>query len=155
MTKSVVQDWITNRMSLRQQATVLSALRGCDGKPKNDPSKQLTRALRLTMLVPADPDHMNDPNNTFMKGKLTQGAIDGVLDDLDHYPLHWVAHFMQAAMLVGIHHPDLKTANAWYDIYTSICNRLHVGPEPAEHAKHRLRDGKRSEEEERGARARI
>lgn len=152
---SVVQDWLSLRCTLRQQATILSALRGCDGLSKHDPSKQITRALRRTILVPADPDYMNDENNTFMKGDLTTETVYEFLDDLDKYPLHFITHLMQSVMLIGMYHPVLSDRTHWTTLYRNICNRLHLTPEERTSAAHRLRDGKRTKEEERGARARI
>jgi len=154
LVNSVVQDWVSNA-TFRQQATMLSALRGCDGKNKEDPSKKLTRELRKVILKPADPDWENDPNNNFMRGSITNEDVNRFLDDLDHYPVHWLTHFMHSVHLVSIHHPNSSERLRWYGLYYAICNRLHVGPEADENCLYRLRDGRRSENEEKGARARI
>jgi len=155
MSQSVVQDWLADKCTLRQQATILSTLRGCDGLSKEDPSKSITRAIRKLILIPADPDHMNDPNNTFMSSKLTVKPLDKFLDDLDKYPIHFVAHLMQASLLIGLKHPDYKERIIFHSLYCGICNRLHVQPEHSKSVDYRLRDGRRTELEERGARARI
>ncbi len=42
---SVVKYWITE-LSWKQQTVILSALRGCDGKSKEDISKPVTRFFR-------------------------------------------------------------------------------------------------------------
>ena len=153
--RSVVQDWVKENMTLRQQATLLSALRGCDGVSKHDPAKKLTRALRKVMLNPADPDFMNDPNNTFMKGSISIEIINEFLGDIDHYPTHWLIHFTHAAMLVGFFHPDNEVGIIWLSLYHAIVTNLHMHPETKDEVNIRLRDGRRTVDEEIGARARI
>ena len=153
--QSVVQNWLRFRCTLRQQATLLSALRSCDGLSKEDPSKVITRAIRKLILISVDQDHMNDPNNTFMSFKLTVKPLDKFLDDLDKYPMHFIAHLMQALLLIGLKHPDYNERIIFHSLYCGICNRLHVKPEFPKDTDHRLRDGRRTELEERGARARI
>lgn len=152
---SVVQSWIV-RLPLRMQATLLSALRGCDGRSKHDASKPLTRSLRTLLLNPADPGHLSDPNNTFFaKAALTQDAVDLFLADIDAYPVHWLTHFMHAVEIISYHHPSETTRARWLSIYLAIVDRLHLQPETKEALAVRLRDGRRTPEEECGARARI
>ena len=155
MNESVVQPWLAEHCTLRQQATVLSALRGCDGLSKEDISKPITRALRRTMLVPADPDHMNDPHNKFMSAVLSTDMINIFANDLDKYPMHFISHLMQASFIVGQKHPEKNIRIIWKSLYVTLCDRLHLPCEPVDSMNYRLRDGRRSEKEERGARARI
>lgn len=146
---SVVQDWLGERCSYRQQATVLSALRGCDGKSKNDPSKPLTRYFRGCILKPADPDFLNDPRNNYMRPPHNLTLVtEQFLSDLDHYPHHWVMHFTHAMQIVGYYHPDEGIRRYWLDLYYEIVHRMHLNPESNKENDWRLRDGRRTEREE-------
>lgn len=145
---TVVQSWLSN-LSFRQQATVLSALRGCDGKSKHDPSKLLTRYFRGCILLPADPDHLADPHNNFMRPPDDVGAYAAAfLKDIDAYPLHWIMHFTHAAQILGYYHPDHDTKMFWGGLYAAIVHRLHLNTETYQQNEYRLRDGRRTPEEE-------
>lgn len=122
---SVVREWIAE-LPFKMQAVLLSALRGCDGKPKEDPSKKLTRALRGVMLYPAVSER---PDNSFMGGDLDGNHIDVFLKNLDHYPVHWLLHFAHACEIVGYFHPDAVTRAGWYGLYAEVGDALHLRPE--------------------------
>ena len=134
--KSVVQDWLFN-CTFKQQTVLLSALRGCDGKPKEDVSKKLTRKLRRSMLHSANP--VQGPRD-FMGGEPTDEDINNFLRNLDPYPMHWLLHFTHATQIVGLYHPDPQTASFWIDIYRAICFAMHLMPEPRQTMEYRLRD---------------
>ncbi len=123
MTKqSVVLPWLAEHCSLKQQTVVLVALRGCDGLPKEDPSKPLVRALRATVLRNAD-------DSTSFMDLLRDEFVADFLESVDHYPLHWYTHFMHAAAIVGFKHPDAGPALYWRNLYVGMANALHLQPE--------------------------
>lgn len=140
---SVVQEWVGERLSFRAQTVLLSALRGCDGKPKEDPSKPLTRFLRKSVLKNAEP-YVDADDNTFMGVSVELDShIRAFLGDLDHYPMHFLMHFAHATQLVGYYHPDEQTRVFWYGMYEHIVHAFHLNVETEEHNEYRLRDCQR------------
>lgn len=120
---SVVQDWVTS-MTLKQQTVVLSAIRGCDGAPKDDPSKPFVRALRSTVLKNA----VEGPCS-FMSDRPTINDIEVFVKSFDHYPVHWLMHFIHAVECVGYGHSNKQISGWWLAFYHRICHALHVGVE--------------------------
>jgi hypothetical protein len=129
----VLKDWVFG-LPYRQQSVLLSALRGCDTARKDDPSKFVTRALRTLLLNNAD------PSNTFMVGDGVPDAdyVKTFLWDLDSYPMHFVAHIMHAAEIVGYKHPEerdplkYESENVkkwWANFYLDLVKALHLNPE--------------------------
>ncbi len=123
--KSVVQDWLLE-LPFRQQSVVLCALRGCDGIPKDDPSKALVRYYRGCVLNNAF--NIGDPERgTFIQRMPTPKQVDEVFGYPDHYPLHWYGHFMHGAEILGYFHPEPGVARFWNGVYAAACNALHLG----------------------------
>ncbi len=135
---SVVRPWLADCCSFKMQAVLLSALRGCDGLPKEDISKQITRKYRSVLFFPAEKEIAK---RTFMN---TDGATPEIIQQfcshLDHYPMHWLMHFTHAIEIVGYKHPDIDIRNWWGRLYSNICCGLHVRPETVEECNYRLRD---------------
>jgi hypothetical protein len=134
--KNVVQDWVGEGLTLKQQTVVLSAIRGCDGAPKDDLSKPFVRALRSTVLKNAV-----DGECSFMGSDIDSAQIKRFLKALDPYPMHWLLHFTHAVECVGYGHPDHVIAKWWDRLYCDICHALHFKPEDFDAWDHRLRDG--------------
>jgi len=120
--RSVVQNWVFHT-PMRMQAVLLSAIRGCDGKSKEDPSKAVVRALRRIIL------HNADPTNSFMKEELYNERVDAFVGDIDQYPVHFIMHLTHAAEIVGYKHPDHLIRGRWLDIYRKLVKALHLNPE--------------------------
>ena len=133
--KNVVQDWVGG-LTLKQQTVVLSAIRGCDGAPKDDLSKPFVRALRATVL-----ENAVDGECSFMGSYIDSAQTKAFLKALDPYPMHWLLHFTHAVECVGYGHPNLAVAAWWENLYLSICNALHFMPESLETWERRLVDG--------------
>lgn len=122
---SVVQSWVTEECSYKQQAVILSALRGCDGIQKEDISKQFTRQFRFDILNPAE--NVGKGDRQFMTPiNLDGDMISKFLSNIDHYPVHWLFHFMHAMEIVGYKHPDQHKRMFWFTMYENLCNALHV-----------------------------
>src|ERR1700756_3566570 len=51
---SVLRNWVGG-LPRRHQGVLVTAIRGCDGAPKEDSSKSLSRMIRRAILNPADP----------------------------------------------------------------------------------------------------
>lgn len=126
---SVVQPWL-QALPLKMQSVTLLGLRGCDGKHKEDPSKPLLRLMRQTVLVPANPNYMDDPDDNFMKSTVTEETAVRFLNDLDPYPMHWLMHFLHAAEIIGYKHPDEGPREFFWWLYqNAVVAGLHLNPE--------------------------
>ena len=136
--RSVLQDWVMD-LGLRHQGVLLSASRGCDSVPKEDPSKKLVRVLRGACFNSYDPR----PSSYIERVGFDELAsrMSAFLGSCDHHPQHFVAHLMHAAEIVGYHHPDGPTREIWRRFYEAICDGLHVNPETEEQLEDRLRAG--------------
>lgn len=135
MTKSIIQEWVTEKCTLKQQGVLLSAIRGCDGIPKADPTRQLTRGFRAVILNPAQP---KTPTRTFMDPVDFDKCLEQFLSGIDPYPVHWVMHFAYACQVIGYKHPDSDIQTTWYGIYKGICKELHVNVETENQMDERL-----------------
>ena len=145
MTASVIQEWLST-CSFKQQVVVLSALRGCDGIPKEDGSKALTRAFRSAILKPAE---SINPENSFMwRDPKLEDKATYFVSHTDHYPVHWVLHFAHACEIVAYKHPERSTANFWANIYIGICEAFHMHAESEKACDFRLRDNSLAEGED-------
>ncbi len=131
---NVVYDWIS-ALSLKQQTVILSALRGCDGKNKEDPSKTITRSFRFTILKNAD------GGSGFMHGididKL-HDKVECFIKDIDSYPMHFLLHLAHAMEIVGYKHPEEKFRKLWLSIYEKIVDAFHMNIETEEQLDNRL-----------------
>lgn len=129
----VLKDWVLD-LPYRMQSVLISSLRGCDIARKDDHSKFITRALRSLLL------HNADPTNTFIVGAGIPDAehVRQFLWDLDSYPMHFVAHTMHAAEIVGYKYSEPKDPLAfknenvkewWLKFYRDLVKALHLNPE--------------------------
>lgn len=143
MTTTVVQDWLSN-CTLKQQTVLLCALRGCDGVSKEDPSKTFVRQYRRLILRDAGP-----PDADFMKFydpsdrgyKMSFHDLVGVFaSDIDHYPMHWLMHFIHAMEIVGYKHPDTTILGQAHYFYITLADALHLTIETEEDLDERLAD---------------
>lgn len=133
--KSVVQDWLFENCSYKQQTVVLCALRGCDGLIKGNPTKVFSRTLRNYVLKNAD------NSTTFMyNDKITEKQKKEFIDYLDSLPIHYITHLAHAIEIVSFHHPNYDVRKMWKDIYLLICNNFHMNPETKEQNIIRLSD---------------
>lgn len=137
----IVRAWVS-RLGLRHQGVLMSAVRGCDGTPKDDdPSKWTMRFLRsCTMRA-----HVGDPAkaSTYMvwtddPDEFWKHAKE-FLNDFDRYPTHFVLHVMQAAEVCGYCMPVTYRQKEWWEIfYYRMCGKLHVSPESSKQMNDRL-----------------
>ena len=141
--EGVMRAW-TRKCSLRAQAVLCAAIRGCDGLSKTDPSKSVVWALRYDVLNPScGPGHDNPSGFTaFMGYKSTlEEDTEAFLGDLDPYPFHFVRHLAHAAHILSIYHDRPEIADRWRKIYEGIVvEGFHARPEDDMVMKHRLRD---------------
>lgn len=139
--KSVVRPWLAQCCSFKEQAVLLSALRGCDGIEKEDVSKKFTRKLRSVLFYPAMINVMDSDVDKYMKTTINENDFQQLVKGLDHYPMHWVMHFAHAAQIIGYRHPDGSIRNFWLMVYCGIVrDGLHLNTESVEQLDARLGD---------------
>lgn len=133
--RCVLQDWVVECCTWKQQTVLLCALRGTDsaGTPT---VKSLTRWLRRTVLKNAA------PNKTFMQdeGLPLVAVLEEQPQSFDMLSVHFFGHLMHAFEVVGYCHPNPRVSNAATHWYHAMCNYLHIEPEPYNVFKDRLRD---------------
>lgn len=138
---SIMQPW-TMEIGLRHQGVLVSAMRGCDTAPRHDPSKMIQRLLRGAVLEPhcgrtgkpmtyivIEPD----PKKWWETASL-------FLRSWDHYPNHYVMHFIQATEIIGYLGPKESPvfSDRWEEFYLKACNALHLYPESPDQLNERL-----------------
>lgn len=125
----ILQEWVC-RLGLRHQGVLLTAVRGCDTAPKDDPGKMFVRCYRSAILRP----HCGDPlkARTFIESVgpwELEKRFTAFRKDLDHYPHHYVMHLAHAIEVVGYKHPDPLVGEPWKFMYQRLCRGLHLNPE--------------------------
>lgn len=130
----VVRPWVFD-LSFKQQTVLLTALRGVDGKEKQDMSKNLCKAMRMSILQNAAPG-----KGTFMVLSVPEGFVDTFVENIDHYPVHWVLHFMHAAEIIGYKCPHESVRQWWHGFYRKMVDAMHLRPEEESQLDTRLSD---------------
>lgn len=130
----VVRQWVF-KLSFKQQTVLLTALRGVDGKEKQDMSKNLCKAMRMTILHNASPG-----KGTFMQLSIPDEFVSKFVENIDHYPVHWVLHFTHAAEIIGYKCPYPQVREWWHDFYLRMVDAMHLQPETEAHLDERLSD---------------
>lgn len=145
---SVLQDWVC-RLPFMQQSVLLSAMRNADGVAKRHPSKMLVRWYRRCVVLSAfDRKALTNPWEA--GGGSYTGPIpsdmnlaqvtDHFIDARDEMSLHYFAHFMHAAEIIGYKHPDENIRFFWNTVYLRMVHALHTWPETEEQMDLRLGD---------------
>ena len=138
MKKNILQDWVME-LGLRHQGTLLTAVRGCDTAPKDDPSKLFVRCFRDVILNPFCGDAAKAVS--FIERVRDNELADRFYkfrSNLDHYPHHYVMHLVHSIEIIGYHHPDPKVKAGWHSFYLSLCSGLHMNPETKDELDNRL-----------------
>ena len=134
--ESVVKSWISE-LTFKQQTVLLTAIRGCDGIGKEDVSKRFIRKYRETLLHNAVP---GNPDSHFMTYDISEADIHYFTKSMDHYPMHWLFHFLHAVEILGYKAPD-EYRGWWYRLYLKMVCALHLNPETESAMDTRLEDG--------------
>lgn len=138
---SVLLPWVET-LGLRHQGVLLSALRGCDIAPRHDPSKLIQRLLRGAVLTPHCGKYGNP--KTYIRHEpnydMWWEIVRPFLRSWDHYPNHYVVHFIHATEIVGYHGPHEHPVHGdrWMDFYLRAVHALHLNPETKEQLDSRL-----------------
>lgn len=138
---SVLQEWVM-RLPLREQGTLLTAVRGCDEAPKmwhggavvDTPERRLTAFIRWCFMNPHDPREVDVPGAFFQ----SQPPDPFKPSALGHLPLHWYTHVMHALEVIAYRHPRPSTADRAYLLYLAMVHGLHLNPESCDQMAARL-----------------
>jgi hypothetical protein len=128
---SVLRPWVME-LSLREQGTLLTAIRGCDLTPKyplDAPERRLVAAIRYAVLVPADEREVDAEPGTFMSRHI---PLDVKPSAFGHYPLHWVMHLVHTIEVLAYRHPtgrDDQRRGQWLQLYYKFVKSFHLAPE--------------------------
>lgn len=125
----VMRAW-TTKQPLRHQGVLVAGIRGCDGAPKHDPSKHVSRMIRRAVLNPADERETRSRGGFFgFDAELLETNLHAFLDSLDQYPLHYVMHLCHAAEVIGYKHPDREFRTFFLLVYQGMVHKFHMTPE--------------------------
>jgi hypothetical protein len=135
---SIIQDWAAC-LGLRHQGVLVSAIRGCDSAEREDCSKILVRMYRGVLLVP----HCKDITKaaSFMipfDYDVWLNAASDFLRSIDHYPNHWILHWIHACEIVGYKHPDEYVGGAFREMYYKLVKKFHMLSESEDMLDNRL-----------------
>lgn len=126
-------------LPLREQGTLLTAVRGCDVAAKyneeggvvDTPERRLTGWIRWSFMNPADPREVDIPG-AFFQSVPPGWRYEGdrfIASAFGHYPLHWVSHVMHALKVISVRHPNPETCARAETMYLDLVTMLHLNPE--------------------------
>lgn len=138
---SVLQPWVME-LPLREQGTLLTAVRGCDDEPKlwtsrgvaDSPGRRLTAFIRWCFLVPVDVREVDVPGAFFQRNPPHPFKPS----EFGHLPQHWYSHIMHALEVVGYRHPRRDVADHAFHLYMLMVHNLHLNIETAKQFENRL-----------------
>jgi hypothetical protein len=138
---SVLQEWVSE-LPLREQGTLLTAVRGCDDEPKvwtsrgvaESAGRRLTAFIRWCFMNPADIREV-DIQGAFFQSRPPEHFKPS---EFGHLPQHWYSHAMHALEVVAYRHPSAEVRIRAADLYYSMVRNLHLNPETKEQFVERL-----------------
>lgn len=159
---SVLCNWVEN-IPLMQQSVLIAAMRAPDGMAKKHPAKMLIRWFRRCVVrsafdnkeltTPWEPGGGSYTGPSFEIHKLIPLNWDSAIvtehmhimsDDFirarDEMTLHYYAHFMHGAEIIGYQHPNEDIRLYWAWLYDRMVRSLHLNPETKEQMNERLGD---------------
>lgn len=130
--KSVLQDWVME-LTLMEQGTLVCAMRGGDGLPKEHPTKAIVRAMRGAVM------NMAWPRGRPGEVLFAAAVVPATAPNLDDAPHHFVMHLIHAVEVLGYRHPNTHLRTSWLRLYVDLCMKLHLTPENINQMTERLR----------------
>jgi hypothetical protein len=130
---SVLQDWVID-LPLREQGTLLTAVRGCDNEPKQwtrtgvaySPGRRLTAFIRYCFMNPADPREVDYEEGAFF---MSSPPYPFKPSEFGHLPQHWYSHAMHALEVISFRSPNTYLRRTCRDLYISMVRNLHLNEE--------------------------
>jgi hypothetical protein len=134
----ILQPWVA-QLELRLQGVLLTVVRGCDTVPKEDPSKDLSRAIRGAMLHThvADATQSRSFIETCEPEELSRRIVE-VIKSHDQLPRHFIMHLIHAIEILGYKYPEDSQRKVWHQGYSLFCHYLHMNPETERQMDQRL-----------------
>lgn len=140
--KSVLQDWVME-LPLREQGTLMTAVRGCDAEPKQwtstgvsySPGRRLTAFIRWCFMNPADIREVDSQEGAFM---MSTPPHPFKASEFGHLPQHWYSHAMHALEVIGYRHPEPKIGWTALRMYEKMFSNMHLRGETKERMIERL-----------------
>jgi hypothetical protein len=133
MSKGVVlQDWVGDLLTWKQQSTMFSALRGPDNL-RCDNVKKVTRWLRGVTQKDAD------PSDDYMR-KMELPSIEELNKELEFTSVHYFCHLMHVLEIIDYKHPEQGVRRTASDYYLGIVHALHLNQETFGQLEIRLKD---------------
>lgn len=128
--KSVLQDWVME-LPLREQGTLMTAVRGCDFEAKQwtstgvaySPGRRLTAFIRWCFMNPADIREVDSQEGAFM---MSIPPDPFKPSEFGHLPQHWYSHVMHALEVIGYRHPSGVTRGIAYTLYSKMVWNMHL-----------------------------
>lgn len=130
---SVLQEWVME-LPLREQGTLLTAVRGCDNEPKSwtrtgvaySPGRRLTAFIRFCFMNPADVREVDYEEGSFFQ---SQPPTPFKPSEFGHLPQHWYSHVMHGLEVIAYRHPNADLRYKCYELYVAMVENLHLFPE--------------------------
>jgi hypothetical protein len=122
------------KLALREQGTLLTAVRGCDNEPKQwtergvsySPGRRLTAFIRWCFMVPADVREVDSQEGAFM---MSEPPHPFKASEFGHLPQHWYSHAMHALEVIAYRHPNTDVADKAYALYKTMVHNMHLNVE--------------------------
>lgn len=126
---SVLQEWVTNQCSWKEQTGLISAIRGMDSDTMDgiplyvvEEAKNITKMIRYLVLNNAD-------NKTgFMSNKIVSSTtiVKTLSYDVcgDVLSKHWVGHILMAFKTISLKHPNIYTKKYYKDVLDEIATHI-------------------------------
>ena len=133
--ESVLKSW-THKLSWKEQTVLLSTLRVCDWKVKNDISKRIVRRIRNNVL-----NNGGTESGDFMKVEISDNDLYEFSKDIDSYPVHFLLHLIHASEIIWYCCEDIDERKWFNNFYLTMVDAFHMKPESEEQMHCRLQDG--------------
>lgn len=138
---SVLQDWVM-QLPLREQGTLLTAVRGCDDEPKSwiargvaeSPGRRITAWVRWCFMNPADVREVDVPGAFFQSTPPVPFKPSG----FGHLPQHWYSHIMHGLEVIAYRHPDQDVRTTAFGLYRQMVENMHLRIETMQEFLNRL-----------------
>ena len=137
--RSVLQDWVME-LPLREQGTLLTAIRGCDLTPKfplDSIERQITGFVRCAVMVAFDQREIDATAGAFMVSRFPSEFSASALG---HYPHHFVMHLIHALEIIARRCPHFDFGAMAEKAYYRFVHSMHLNPETPEQMIERLNE---------------
>jgi hypothetical protein len=139
---SALRQWVME-LPLREQGTLMTAVRGCDDEPKQwtstgvaySPGRRLTAFIRFCFMVPADPREVGMVEGAFM---MPEPPANFKPSEFGHLPQHWYSHAMHALEIIAYRHPVDGICDKAFLLYCAMVHNMHLNIETEDQMIKRL-----------------